>query len=81
MKKNQNQNFSSFRQIFDFELKGHEPSKAENLSAWAMAQASLARIHLYYLVCNLPNKSKLHIVQLHIVQKYLDIAFMNEDDH
>ena len=26
-----------------------------------------------YLVCNLPNKSKLHIVQLHVVQKYMDI--------
>ena len=27
-----------------------------------------------YLVCNLPNKSKLHIVQLHVVQKCIDIA-------
>ena len=26
------------------------------------------------LVFNLPNKSKLHIVQLHVVQKYMDIA-------
>ena len=25
-------------------------------------------------MCNLPNKSKLHIVQLHVVQKYMDIA-------
>ena len=28
-----------------------------------------------YLVYTLPNISKLHIVQLHVVQKYLDIAF------
>ena len=27
-----------------------------------------------YLVRNLPNKSKLHIVQLHVVQKYMDVA-------
>ena len=26
--------------------------------------------------CNLPNKSKLHIVQLHVVQKYMDIAII-----
>ena len=25
-------------------------------------------------MCNLPNKSKLHIVQLHVVQKYMDVA-------
>ena len=24
--------------------------------------------------CALPNESKLHIVQLHVVQKYMDIA-------
>ena len=24
---------------------------------------------------NLPNKSKLHILQLHVVQKYMDIAY------
>ena len=29
-----------------------------------------------YLVCNLPNKSKLHIVQLHVIQKYMDIALV-----
>ena len=29
------------------------------------------------LVCNLPNKSKLHIVQLQVVQKYMDIAFFS----
>ena len=29
-----------------------------------------------YLVCNLPNKSKLHIVQLHVVQKYMDVAYV-----
>ena len=29
------------------------------------------------MVCNLPNKCKLHIVQLHVVvQKYMDIAFV-----
>ena len=28
-----------------------------------------------YLVCNLPNKSKLHIVQLHVAQKYMDVAY------
>ena len=27
-----------------------------------------------YLVCNLPKKSKLHIIQLHGVQKYMDVA-------
>ena len=27
-----------------------------------------------HLVCNLPNKSKLYIVQLKVVQKYMDIA-------
>ena len=27
-----------------------------------------------YMVCNLPNKSELHIVQLQVVQKYMDIA-------
>ena len=46
---NQNQNFSSFRPIFDFELNGKrsraEPSRAENLSARAMARASSARTH------------------------------------
>ena len=26
--------------------------------------------------CNLPNKSKLHIVQLHVVQKYMDGAYI-----
>ena len=25
-----------------------------------------------YLVCNLPKKSKLHIVKLHVVQKYME---------
>ena len=30
-----------------------------------------------YLVCHLPNKSKLHIVQLHVVEKYMDIAYIN----
>jgi hypothetical protein len=48
---NQNQNFSSFRPIFDFELNGKrsraEPSQAENLSARAMARASSARTHHY----------------------------------
>ena len=29
-----------------------------------------------YLVWNLPNKSKLHIVQLHFVQKYMDVAIL-----
>ena len=45
-KKNQTQTFSSFRPIFDFEPK---PSRAENLSAQAMARASSARTHHYYL--------------------------------
>ena len=27
-----------------------------------------------YLVCNLPNKSELHTVQLHVVQQYMDVA-------
>jgi hypothetical protein len=41
-----------FRPIFDFELKGKrsraEPSRAENPSARALAQASSARTHHYY---------------------------------
>ena len=43
-----------FRPIFDFELKGKrsraEPSQAENPSARALARASSARTHHYYLV-------------------------------
>ena len=29
-----------------------------------------------YLVCNLPNKSKLHFVQFHVVQKFMDITIL-----
>ena len=29
-----------------------------------------------YLVCDLPNKSELYTVQLHVVKKYMDVAFM-----
>ena len=29
-----------------------------------------------YLVYTLPNISKLHIVQLHVVQKYMEVAFV-----
>ena len=29
-----------------------------------------------YLLCNSPTKSKLHIVQLHVVQKYMDVAIL-----
>ena len=32
--------------------------------------------HLLSKKCNLTNKSKLHIVQLHVVQKYMDIAYV-----
>ena len=50
-KLHQNQNFSSFLPIFDFELDGKrsraEPSWAENLSARTMARASLAWTHHY----------------------------------
>ena len=28
-------------------------------------------------MCNLPNKSKLHIIQLHVVQNYMDVAISN----
>ena len=60
-KKNQNQNFSSFRPIFDFELNGKrsraEPSRAENLSAPAMARASSARTHHYCLAITFCSKS------------------------
>ena len=27
-----------------------------------------------YLVCNLPKKSRLHFVQLHVIQKYIEVA-------
>ena len=29
-----------------------------------------------YLVYTLPDVSKLHIVQLHVVQKYMEVAFV-----
>ena len=55
---NLNQIFSSFWQILDFELGGKrsraELSRAENLSARAMARASSARTHHYvhqFMLC------------------------------
>ena len=49
-----NKKKARFRPIFDFELKGKrsraEPSRAENPSARAMARASSARTHHYYIV-------------------------------
>ena len=47
--KNKIEILARFRPIFNFELngKGQEPSRAENPSAQAMAQASSARTHHY----------------------------------
>ena len=42
--------FSSWKKSSRWREKGHEPSRAENTSARAMARASLARTHHYYLV-------------------------------
>ena len=38
------------REILKLEEKGHKPSQAENCSARALAWASSARAHHYYLV-------------------------------
>ena len=54
----ENQIFACFRPIFDFELKGKrsgaKPSQAKNPSARALARASSARTHHYYILLELP---------------------------
>ena len=46
----QSAKFSSLnREIPELEGKGHEPSRAENCSARALARASSARAHHYYI--------------------------------
>jgi hypothetical protein len=48
------------------------------LKSWKINDRNYCPYEKDYLVCNLPNKSKLHFVQLHVIQTYMNIAILQE---